>query len=179
MCWKQSPTSKAILLLPSRTPAASLGLSDAGGDLLWERERRMRRDQTGDAVGRPSWGSSFLGAPGANFFCGKLGIGTKKEKRTKKERNGGPVETDAADGNPLTTRIPTAAWKAQNAFHSSHKARRRFHHRIHFFERQRSTLNTLFFGPKDGEHLSDYWYSIPSSKLVHRWSQIWADCRSR
>jgi hypothetical protein len=63
------------------------------------------------------------------------------------------VETDAADGNPLTTRIPTAAWKAQNAFHSSHKARRRFHHRIHFFERQRSTLNTLSFGPKDGEHL--------------------------
>ena len=62
------------------------------------------------------------------------------------------METDAADGNLLTTRIPTAAWKAQNAFHSSHKARRRFHHRIHFFERQRSTLNTLSFGPKDGEH---------------------------
>jgi hypothetical protein len=39
------------------------------------------------------------------------------------------VETDAADGNPLTTRIPTAAWKAQNAFHSSHKA----HHKVHFF----------------------------------------------
>ena len=65
------------------------------------------------------------------------------------------METDAADGNPLTTRIPTAAWKAQNAFHSSHKARRRrFHHRIHFFERQRFTLNTLSFGPKDGEHLN-------------------------
>ena len=42
------------------------------------------------------------------------------------------METDAADGNPLRTRIPTAAWKAQNAFHSSHKARRRLHHRIHF-----------------------------------------------
>jgi hypothetical protein len=69
------------------------------------------------------------------------------------------VETDAADGNPLTTRIPTAAWKAQNAFHSSHKARRRFHHRIHFFERQRSTLNTLSFGPKDGEHLRSVEYS--------------------
>jgi hypothetical protein len=68
-----------------------------------------------------------------DIFCGKLGIGTKKEKRSKKERNGGPVGTDAADGNPLTTRIPTAAWKAQNAFHSSHKARRRFHHRIYLF----------------------------------------------
>ena len=64
------------------------------------------------------------------------------------------METDAADGNPLTTRIPTAAWKAQNAFHSSHKARRRFHHRIYFFSRQRSTLSTLPFGPKDGEHLT-------------------------
>ena len=42
------------------------------------------------------------------------------------------METDAADGNRLRTRIPTAAWKAQNAFHSSHKARRRLHHRIHF-----------------------------------------------
>ena len=42
------------------------------------------------------------------------------------------METDAADGNPLRTRIPTAAWKAQNAFHSSHKARRRLPHRIHF-----------------------------------------------
>jgi hypothetical protein len=61
-------------------------------------------------------------------FCGKLGIGTKKEKKSKKERNGGLVETDAADGNPLTTRIPTAAWKAQNAFHSSHKA----HYKVHF-----------------------------------------------
>jgi hypothetical protein len=37
------------------------------------------------------------------------------------KRQGGPVETDAADGNPQRTRIPTAAWKAQNAFHSSHR----------------------------------------------------------
>ena len=84
------------------------------------------------------------------------------------------METDAADGNLLTTQIPTAAWKAQNAFHSSHKARRRFHHRIHFFERQRSTLNTLSFGPKDGEHFPlltfpphDQWkyrHRMPKSK---------------
>ena len=107
--------------------------------------------ENGDAMGRPSWRSSFLGAPGAEFFCRKLGIGTKKEKRSKKERNGGLVETDAADGNPPTTRIPTAAWKAQNAFHSSLKA----HHKVHFFERQRSTLKTQFCGPKDGEHLRE------------------------
>jgi hypothetical protein len=32
-------------------------------------------------VGRPSWRSSFLGDRGGKFLCGKLGIGTKKEKR--------------------------------------------------------------------------------------------------
>jgi hypothetical protein len=46
----------------------------------------------------------------------------RKKKRTKKERKESLVETDASDGNPLTTRIPTAAWKAQSAFHRSHKA---------------------------------------------------------
>ena len=30
-------------------------------------ERRLRRDQRGDAVGQPGWGSSLLGAPGATF----------------------------------------------------------------------------------------------------------------
>jgi hypothetical protein len=49
----------------------------------------MRSGQTGDAVGRPGQESSFSGAPGATFFCGKLGISIKKEKRSKKERNGG------------------------------------------------------------------------------------------
>jgi hypothetical protein len=106
----------------------------------------------------------LLGAPGATFFCGKPGINTKKEKSSKKERNGDLVETDAADGNPLTTRIPTAAWKAQNAFHSSHKVRRRFSHRIHFLERQRSTLNTLSFGPKDGEHLIPFGVDVGSTR---------------
>jgi hypothetical protein len=28
------------------------------------------RAETGDAVGRSSWRSPFLGAPGAGFFCG-------------------------------------------------------------------------------------------------------------
>jgi len=52
---------------------------------------RMRRDKTGDVVGRPSWRSSFLGDPGAKFPCGKLAIGTKKEKRSKKKEK--PVGT--------------------------------------------------------------------------------------
>jgi hypothetical protein len=81
--------------------------------------------KTGDVVGRPNGRWLFLGDPGAIFFWGKARTGIRREK-TRKER---PVETDAADGNPLTTRIPTAAWKAQNAFHSFHKARRRFYRR--------------------------------------------------
>jgi hypothetical protein len=30
----------------------------------------------------------LLGHPDAEFFCGKLGRGAQKEKRSKKERNG-------------------------------------------------------------------------------------------
>src|SRR5579863_9847110 len=41
--------------------------------------------ENGKAMGRPSWRSSFLVAPDAEFFCGKLGIGTKKEKGAKKK----------------------------------------------------------------------------------------------
>jgi len=37
-----------------------------------------------------------------------------------------PLETDAVAGNPPKTRIPTAAWKAQGAFHSSHEAQQQY-----------------------------------------------------
>src|SRR5262249_2597011 len=60
-----------------------------------------------------------------------------------------PVETDAAAGNPPKTRIPTAAWKAQSAFHSSHEAQQQYI--TQFFKRLRSTLNESFCGPKNGE----------------------------
>jgi hypothetical protein len=45
--------------------------------------------KTGDVVGRPSGRWLFLGDPGAIFFCGKLGTGTKKERGAKKKENGG------------------------------------------------------------------------------------------
>jgi hypothetical protein len=80
--------------------------SDVGSDLLWEREMRMRRDKTGDVVGRPSWRSSFLGDPGAKFLCGKLAIGTNKEKRSKKKER--PVGTWATVRAP---RVAPMAWK--------------------------------------------------------------------
>src|SRR5208282_3984374 len=82
-------SQKLFHFLQSRTPASVVGLSDAGGDLLWESEMRLRRDKAGDAMGRASWRSSFLGDAGAKFLCGKLERGTKKEKSSKKERKEG------------------------------------------------------------------------------------------
>src|SRR6516165_11234538 len=32
---------------------------------------RLKKDKSGDTVGRPSWRSSLPGDPGAKFFCGK------------------------------------------------------------------------------------------------------------
>ncbi len=43
--------------------------------------------QTGDAVGRPRCGSSFLGHPDAEFFCAEPGTDTNKSKRAKKRIN--------------------------------------------------------------------------------------------
>jgi len=40
--------------------------------------------KTGDAVGRPSCGSSFLGHPDAEFFCEERETDTNKSKRAKK-----------------------------------------------------------------------------------------------
>ncbi len=70
----------------------------------------MRRDKTGDVVGRPSWRSSFLGDPGAKFPCGKLAIGTKKEKRSKKKEKPvgtvGGSKSSTGGTNGLEERMP-------------------------------------------------------------------------
>jgi hypothetical protein len=66
----------------------------------------MCTDKTGDAVGRPSWRSSFLGDPGVKFLCGKLAMGSKKEKRSKKKER--PVGLWAAIRAPRMTPMP---WK--------------------------------------------------------------------
>ena len=42
----------------------------SGKDTLWKSAMRRRKAKTGDAVGRSSWRSPFLGAPGAGCFCG-------------------------------------------------------------------------------------------------------------
>jgi hypothetical protein len=68
-----------------RRPRLPWRRSAASSDLLWKSEMRLRRDKSRDAVGRPSWRSSFLGDPGTKFLCGKQGIGTKNEKKSKKK----------------------------------------------------------------------------------------------
>ena len=93
----------------------------------------MRSGQTGGCCRSTGSGIVALRRSWRDIFLWKAGDKHKERKKEQKRKKRRPVETDAADGNPLTTRIPTGAWKAQNAFHSSHKARRRFHHRIHFF----------------------------------------------
>src|SRR6267143_5502490 len=48
----------------------------------------MRREQTGGCCRSTGSGSVALRHSWREIFCGKLGIGRKKEKRSKKERNG-------------------------------------------------------------------------------------------
>jgi len=43
------------------------------------------------------------------IFCGKLRVDIKKGKKEQKRKKRRAVETDAADGNPPTPRILTAA----------------------------------------------------------------------
>jgi hypothetical protein len=75
----------------------------------------------GDTTGRPIALSSLLEVPIAKFFEEISNRPQGTETGPDKKNEEGLVETDAADGNPHRTRIPTAAWKAQTAFHSSHK----------------------------------------------------------
>jgi hypothetical protein len=53
------------------------------------------RAKTGDAMGRPNWGSSLLGAPDADFFMGKQESSenlpsTRRPKRIPQIQSGGP-----------------------------------------------------------------------------------------
>ena len=118
---------------------------------------RLRRDKAAYAVGRPSWGSSFLGDPGAKFLCGKLERGTKKEKSSKKERKEGLwkltllMEIRKERGFPQ--QLEKSLAKDARLFHSSHRPNNKDLSILYC--RQRSTLIKLNFGPKDGEHLRD------------------------
>lgn len=43
--------------------------------------------KTGEARGRPSWESLFLGDPGANFFCRKRENGPNQEETGQEKRS--------------------------------------------------------------------------------------------
>jgi hypothetical protein len=58
----------------------------AVGDLLWKSEMRLKKEKTGDALGRPSWESSLLGDPGAKFFVNNGGTAQKEKNRPKAKR---------------------------------------------------------------------------------------------
>ncbi len=116
---------------------------------------RLRRDKAEYAAGRPSWRSSFLGDPGANFLCGKLERGTKKEKSSKKERKEGlwkrtlPMEIRKERGFPQ--QLEKSLAKDARLFHSSHRPNNKDLSTIYC--KQRCTLRRLNFGPKNGEPL--------------------------
>jgi hypothetical protein len=116
----------------------------------------LRRSKTVDAVGRPSWESSFLGDPGAKFLCGKLRMGTKKEKRSKKERKEGLwkltplMEIRQERGFP--PRLEKSLANYARLFHSS--PRPDGGDQLNTCIRQRSTLRKLNFCLKNGEHLT-------------------------
>jgi hypothetical protein len=48
----------------------------------------MKKQQKGDAMGRPNPRSSFLAHPDAKFFCGKRSIGSLGEKEPGAESRG-------------------------------------------------------------------------------------------
>ena len=67
----------------------------------------MRRDKTGDVVGSAELTIVLSRRSWSGISCGKLGIGTKKEKRSKKKET--PVGTarlcSIGSGNPRSLRI--------------------------------------------------------------------------
>jgi hypothetical protein len=112
---------------------------------------RLRRDKA--AMGRPSWRSTFLGDPGANFLCGKPERDTKKEKSSKKERKEGLwkltllMEIRKERGFPQ--QLEKSLANDARLFHCSHRPNNKDLSTIYC--RQRSTLRSLNFGPKNGE----------------------------
>jgi len=44
-----------------------------------------KKNKAGEARGRPSWTSSFVGDPGAKVFCRKRGRAQSQKKRAKKQ----------------------------------------------------------------------------------------------
>ena len=63
-----------------------------------------KRHKTGEARGRPSRRSSFVGDPGGKFFCRKRGTGTQPEATGKKARS-----DSSASGQPVAAQRQSLA----------------------------------------------------------------------
>jgi hypothetical protein len=141
-------------VLQSGSTASGFGISDARSDVLWKRSWAAK---TGDATGQSSLRSSLLCDAGVKLFCGKRREGGKKEKRSKKEKNGGlwkltpPMEIRKQCGFP--PRLEKSLAKSARLFHSSDRPHSSDRFRICFG--QRSTLERPLFCLKNGEHLKD------------------------
>ena len=120
------------------------------------RQRVASSSENGDATGRPSWRSSFLGDPDAKFLCGKLERGTKKEKSSKKERKEGLWKLTLLMGirkeRGFPQQLEKSLAKDARLFHSSHRPDGG--DRLNTCMRRRSTLRKLNFCLKIGEHLT-------------------------
>jgi hypothetical protein len=90
------------------------------------------------------------GDPGAGFSVETFPASGKKEKRSKKERKGRPVENDAPDGNPTQQDFHSGLQNPSGLAHFP-PARQRAYQRD--FSEPDSTLKKPIICPKDGEHL--------------------------
>ncbi len=111
--------------------------------------------------------TSSINERGAKLFLGGKSNLDKERKRTKKKERfgkGRPVETAAAVEidkgglrqllvNDFHRCLKKPTQEPLRLFHSYAQARRRLIYKP-IFKRQRSTLIMLFFGPKNGEHLT-------------------------
>jgi hypothetical protein len=99
-----------------------------------------------------------MGDPGANFLCGKLERGTKKEKSSKKERKEGLWKLTPLMGirkeRGFPQQLEKSLAKDARLFHSSHRPNNKDLSIIYC--RQRSTLRRSNFGPKNGEPLREH-----------------------
>ena len=139
-------------VLQSGARSSGLRLSNAGGRVLSECDERAIGHRTGRVSGRPRRRSSLIDNPRATFSV-EIYAESGQERNTRtNERQSGPVETAAADGNPRKDSHSGLKTASQaRLFHSSHRPGDGSN--INPFQRQRSTLRPGIFCPKNGEHL--------------------------
>ena len=151
--------------LQSRTSASNLGLSNTSSGLLSTAEGNPMSPKSRHAEGRGRSRSASINDPGANNFGAepRFQQRKKKDQKERKVRKGRPVETAAAMEikkgglrqlllDDFHRCLKKPAQERLRLFHSYAQSRRRLIYKP-IFERQRSTLSMLFFGPKNGEHL--------------------------